>query len=81
MLLYQVISVKMHHVGSSMADIHSAKSTACCINYVCTLKYHLLNLCKQKDALCNASDAEKGAIIFKYIFVLPEYRIQWSHPH
>jgi len=56
-----------------MADIHSAKSTACCINYVCTLKYHLLNLHKQKDAVCSASDAEKDAIIFKYIFVLPDY--------
>lgn len=37
----------MHHVGSSMADIHSAKFTACSINYVCTLKYHLLNLRKK----------------------------------
>lgn len=62
-----------------MADIHSAKSTACSINYVCTLKYHLLNLHKI-DALCSACDAEKNAIIFKYISVLPEYLSQWPHP-
>lgn len=66
LLLYQVISMKIHHVGSSMADIHSAKSTACSINYECTLKYHLLDSLKMYP-LWNAHDAEKNAIIFKFI--------------
>lgn len=63
-----------------MADIHSVKTTPCSINYVCTLKYHLLDPHKMYP-LCNARDTEKSAIIFKYISVLPEYLSQWPHPH
>lgn len=63
-----------------MADTHSAKSTACSINYVCTLKYHLLNPLKMYP-LCSACDNEKNAISFKNISVLPEYLSQWPHPH
>lgn len=58
-----------------MADIHSAKSTACSINYVCTLKYHLLDHHKMYP-LCSARDTEKNAITFKYASVLPEYLSQ-----
>lgn len=52
-----------------MADIHSAKSTACSINYVCTLKYNLLNLYKV-DALCSACDAGKKMQLYLNVFLL-----------
>lgn len=66
-----------------MADIHSAKFTACSINYVCTLKYHLLNLRKKIYSTVHVvleKKKKKKAIIFMYISVLPDYWSQWSHP-
>lgn len=67
-----------------MVGIHSAKSTACSINYVCTLKYHLLNLHKI-DAFCSACDAEKMQLYLNiFVFylnislnghILPKYNL------
>lgn len=54
-----------------MADIHSAKFTACSINYVCTLKYHLLNLCKKNllHSACGAGKKKKKKQLYLCIFL------------
>lgn len=62
-----------------MADIHLAKSTACTINYVYTLKYHLLDPHKMYP-LWTARDTEKMQLYLNF-FVLPEYLSQRPHPH